>query len=384
LRGATAPPFLFRIPPPSDYQAAQAIFEAHYAYVMVEILFADTLFQSDTSGFAILDVRSPAEYEQGHIPGALNLPLFSDYERERVGIAYKKHGPKEAMQIGLEIVGPKMTELVRSAQTLRSGKPLVVHCWRGGKRSESVGWLLDFAGMPVSVIEGGYKAYRTYQRSWLTESPLNLIVLGGKTGSGKTDILHALSAKGEQVLDLENLAHHKGSAFGWIGEEPQPSTEQFENNIFEVLRSMDLSRPIWVENESLTIGRVFVPQTLWHKMNYAPLIHLEVPIEDRIQNLIGIYAGGEAKEALILSFQKIASRLGGQHLKSAIESLERGDYRRAAEVALTYYDKAYYYGLENSKARIIEKIKTDHLTWEEITEKLHSLAQHILTNVVLE
>lgn len=351
---------------------------------MVEILFAETLFQSDVTGLAILDVRSPAEYEQGHIPGALNLPLFSDHERERVGIAYKVKGPKEAMQMGMEIVGPKMTGLVKDAQKLSSGKPLVIHCWRGGKRSESVGWLFDFAGMPVSVMRGGYKAYRTYQRSWLSESVLNLIILGGKTGSGKTEILHALAAKGEQVLDLENLAHHKGSAFGWIGEEPQPSTEQFENNLFEVLRSMDISRPIWVENESLTIGRVFIPQTLWHKMNHAPLVHLEVPIEDRIQKLIGIYAGGEAKEALILSFQKIESRLGGQHLKTAIEALEHGDYRLAAEVALTYYDKAYYYGFDNSKASSIVRLETDRMTLDEVTDKLLGLAQQLHAQLVQE
>lgn len=344
----------------------------------------EDLLDIDNSSYALMDVRSPSEYTQGHIPFASNLPLFSDEERTTVGIAYKNNGADRAMQIGLELVGSKLKQLLESGRELSKGKSIVVHCWRGGKRSGSVGWLLDFAGLPVSVLTNGYKAYRTYQRNWLSEIPLNLIILGGKTGSGKTEILKALASKGEQILDLENLAHHKGSAFGWIGEEPQPSTEQFENNIFEVLRSMDLTRPIWVENESLTIGKVFIPQTLWIKMNYAPLIHLEVPIHDRVQKLVDIYADGDAKNALILSFQKIATRLGGQHVKSAIEALKHGDYHLAAEVALTYYDKAYYYGLENTKASVVEKIETADMSLEQITDRLILLARQIHTQLVLE
>ena len=347
--------------------------------MMVENISIGEVLQTDPAGYVLLDVRSPSEYAQGHIPGAFNLPLFSDEERAAVGTVYKTMSPHHAMQRGLEIVGPKMQGIVDQALKLYNGKPIVVHCWRGGKRSSSIGWLLDFAGMSVSVLTGGYKAYRTYQRSWIDTQPLNLIILGGKTGSGKTDLLHALSAKGEQVLDLEQLAHHKGSAFGWMGELEQPSTEQFENDIFEVVRKLDLTKRIWIENESLTIGKVFIPQPLWNKMKSAPLIQLEVPIDVRVQNLVDIYAGGDAKEALISSFQKISARLGGQHVKAALEALANGDYHQAAEVALTYYDKTYYYGLEQRNAQIIGKIDTDNMYSEQIVETLIIHAQQLHT-----
>lgn len=333
--------------------------------------------------FVILDVRSPAEYEQGHIPGALSMPLFSDREREVVGTAYKSAGPEHAMQLGLEFVGVKMPNLVDSAKRLSGGKPIVVHCWRGGKRSGSVGWLLDFAGLPVSVLHGGYKAYRTYQRTWLSETPLNLIVLAGKTGSGKTEILKSMAERGEQVLDLEALAHHKGSAFGWIGEQPQPTTEQFENDIFEALRTMDLQRHIWIENESLTIGKVFIPQTLFDQMQHAPLMHVDVPVHIRVRKLVDNYADGQVIEALKESFQKIATRLGGQHLKAALEALEVGDYHKAAEIALVYYDKTYYYGLEQSKASCIRKIDVEEFDITVITDQLILEAKQIQPSAVI-
>jgi tRNA 2-selenouridine synthase len=297
----------------------------------------------------ILDVRSPAEYALGHIPGALSFPLFSDDERASVGTTYKQKSKEAAFLLGLEIVGPKMAGFVRAANKLAPNKKIAVHCWRGGQRSGSMAWLLRSAGMEVQVLKGGYKAYRSFILEAFFEKKWQIRVLGGKTGSGKTKILYALRSLGAQVIDLEGLANHKGSAFGFIGEEEQPRTEQFENNLYAALLQLDPSRPVWVENESRSIGKVFIPAGFWDAIKSAPLFNIEVPQSARIQNLLSDYVL-EHKEELILAFTKIERKLGGQHLKSALEALEANDFGTAADVALTYYDKTYQYCLDNNVA----------------------------------
>ena len=288
----------------------------------------------------LLDVRSPAEYEHGHIPGALSLPLFSNEERAEIGTLYKQAGPKQALLKGLERVGPKMRFLVEEAQRLAPSGKVALHCWRGGQRSGSLAWLLDLAGLDVQVASGGYKAYRNYILEQFAQRPAQLRIVGGSTGSGKTEVIHALRDAGEQVIDLEGLAHHKGSAFGALGEAPQPTVEQFENDLFEAFRQRCTQRPIWLENESRAIGRVYIPDPFWRRMLAAPLFGLQVPFEKRLARLVKLYAQ-YPQEALAASFEKISKRLGGQHLKAALEALDAGDYAAAAAVALSYYDKSY-------------------------------------------
>lgn len=288
----------------------------------------------------LFDVRTPAEFEQGHIPGALNLPLFSNEERAAVGTTYKQVGPYEAFLQGLDFVGPQMRFFVEEAQRLAPGGKVTAHCWRGGQRSSSMGWLLDLAGMDVEVLTGGYKTYRRYVLEQLAERPAQLLVVGGETGSGKTEVIHALRELGEQVVDLEGLAHHKGSAFGALGEAPQPTVEQFENDLYEAFRQCNPDRPVWLENESKPIGRVFIPDGFWGRILEAPLLALQVPFENRVLRLVGVYAL-YAKDELAAAFGKIEKRLGGQHLKAALEALEAGDYAEAARIGLRYYDKAY-------------------------------------------
>jgi len=305
----------------------------------------------------VFDVRTPSEFEEGHVPGAVNLPLFSDDERAHIGTLYKQKGPDHALMEGLAIVGPRMKSMAKDAAVKADGRDIIVHCWRGGKRSESVGWLLDFAGLNVKVVEGGYKAYRRYCAGTLDLFNMKLIVLGGRTGSRKTEILKALASAGEQVIDLESLANHKGSAFGWIGEEPQPSTQQFENKLFDEVVKLDHSRRIWVENESKSIGRVYLPDRFWKRMKAAPLVHLDVPLDIRIDHLVSLYAADNNQEELRQSFQKIRKRLGGQHLNAAIEALETQDLHKAAEVALVYYDKTYDYNLSVNEAPVIHVVE---------------------------
>jgi tRNA 2-selenouridine synthase len=321
----------------------------------------------------LIDVRAPAEYAHAHIPHALSLPLFNDEERARVGTAYKQVSPENALLKGLEFVGPKMSGFVKKAIKWSPNRKVVVHCWRGGKRSGSMSWLLRFAGFDVVTLEGGYKNYRNFVLQAFENQQLNLVVLGGKTGSGKTQILHELARQGEQILDLEGIAHHKGSAFGWIGEKTQPTSEQFENNLYEALRLLDPSRRVWVENESHSIGGVFIPQAFWVKMKAAPLLHLEVAFEQRVQHLVAVYTA-TSKADLRVSFEKITKKLGLEATKNAINALEMDDYATAAAIGLKYYDKTYMHCFDTNSTlsknvldvedwnimAIAEKIKNYH------------------------
>ncbi len=294
----------------------------------------------------LLDVRTPAEYQKGHIPGAINMPLFSDEERVIVGTTYKQKSPEKALLVGLEMVGPKMRTMVEDAKRYAGDKPLVVHCWRGGKRSGSVGWLLSMAGMDVQTLKGGYKAYRQYVHQSLGNLPHQLIKLSGHTGSRKTEILYALQDLGEQIVDLEGLANHKGSAFGAMGLGPQPTTEQFENDLWEVFRGLNPDKHTWIEGESKSIGSVYLPDNFWHNiMCKIPEIEINVPREIRIKHLMKTY-GQFPIEDLKNSFNKIQKRLGGQHHKKAIEALDNGNIVEAAGISLVYYDKAYAYSRE--------------------------------------
>lgn len=322
----------------------------------------------------MLDVRSPGEYAQGHIPGALSFPLFSDEERAAVGTMYKQMDKEEAMELGLRFVGPKMETFVKQAKMLAPERKLAVHCWRGGQRSGSMAWLFRQAGFDVVTLEGGYKAYRQVVLNGFETSAVTLLVIGGKTGSGKTKILHALHQLGEQIIDLEGIAHHKGSAFGFIGELPQPSVEQFENALFAALSQQNPARPVWVENESRSIGRVFIPAGFWAKMKCNPLIIVEIPDEARIQNLLSDYVLTDRME-LEIAFQKIATKLGGQHLKSALEALQQNNFADAARVALAYYDKTYQFGLDSSISPDIKRATFEHGDPMEIAKNLIQLSK---------
>lgn len=321
----------------------------------------------------ILDVRTPAEFTKGHIPNALNLPLFDDKERAEVGTLYKQKSKEAAIMRGLEIAGSKMSGYVVKAKELVKNVDVCVHCWRGGKRSESMATLLSFVGYNTLVIEGGYKAYRQFIREKLTLTNLKILVLGGKTGSGKTDVLKYLKEMGEQVIDLEKLACHKGSAFGSLGESPQPSTEQFENNLFEVIRQLDCSKRVWLENESKSIGRIFIPNGLWEKMNRGVYFEMEVPFENRVDRLVKGY-GNYPKEDLIASVKKIQKRLGGQHVKKAIECYEKGELSDAAEITLKYYDKAYQYGTDQKDFQHKYLLETSNIDPKISAENLITLA----------
>ena len=309
------------------------------------------------SQLPVIDVRSPAEFAQGHIPGAVNIALFDDDERATVGKLYKSAGREAAIKRGLDIVGPKMSGFVKAARTVAPGKEIRIHCWRGGMRSESLAWLFSTAGFDVSVLEGGYKSYRRYIRQAL-DADADYIIVSGHTGTGKTEFLHALHQQGEQVLHLEGLAHHKGSAFGSIGALPQPTTEQFENALFEALKNLNPEKPIWIEDESRSIGRVIIPDPFFTKMRNSPVISLDMPQPLRIRRLVKDYAAYPADE-LIDALQHIMRRLGGQHAATAIAAIRESDFETAIRITLDYYDKTYTFGLEKRDIKKVHTIATD-------------------------
>lgn len=315
------------------------------------------IFMDKALEIPVVDVRTPAEFEQGHIPKAHNIPLFSDRERAEIGTIYKHNGRETSIRRGLEIIGPRMRSLVEQSESVAREKKLLVHCWRGGMRSESMAWLLNFSGIDATTLEGGYKKFR----HWALDSfeiQLSWIVLGGMTGSGKTHILHELAHKGEQVIDLENMANHKGSAFGALGENPQPTNEQFENNLARLIRSLDPARRVWIEDESRHIGRIILHKHLFEQMRKAPVIEIKIPQNDRLQQLVNDYSNYPV-DALEKSIRKISERLGGLHTRLALEALEEADYKKVAELTLLYYDKAYSYGLQQREADCVHSLSLD-------------------------
>ena len=293
----------------------------------------------------ILDVRAPVEYVHGQIPGALSFPLFTDEERAEIGTLYHKQGQQAAVLRALEIWGPKMAEMVRAARKLAPEGQVRVHCWRGGQRSGAVAWLLEQAGFDVGLLVGGYKAYRrevlaSFARPW------QLVLIGGLTGSGKTELLQALSELGEQTIDLEALAGHRGSAFGGLGLPPQPSPEQFENNLHAQLAGLDPRRPLWLEDESTNIGQIVLPLALREQMQQAPVLALDLPRELRLQRLIGIYAP-HPPEALAACVEKIRKRMGGARTQACLAALAEGQPEVMIERVLDYYDKGYRHSLSD-------------------------------------
>jgi len=298
-----------------------------------------TAFLDKAETVPLIDVRSPAEFASGHIAGAHNIPLFDNEERAVVGTAYKQINRQEALLEGLDIVGPKMRSFVERSLEIAPERKVLVHCWRGGMRSESFAWLLRTAGMEVATLKGGYKAYRNHGLQSLKQAA-QLLIIGGETGSGKTDILQAMAELGEQVIDLEGLAHHKGSSFGGIGQADQPTTEQFHNLLFDAWRKLDLSRPVWLEDESFSIGGVQLPYELWEQMKAAKMIRVQLPKTERIQRLVREY-GQQDMTALETAIRRIEKRLSTPRMQQALDDLANSQLDAVADNLLTYYDRSY-------------------------------------------
>lgn len=334
-------------------------------------------FLQQSKEHLLLDARSPSEYNHAHIPTATSFPLFTDEERKIVGTTYKQKSREDAIKIGLDFFGPKMRKMVGEAENMISkrqmangnnadSKSVFIYCWRGGMRSAAIAWLLDLYGFKVYTLAGGYKAFRNYVLQTF-EQPFQFKILGGYTGSGKTEVLNELERQGETVIDLEKIASHKGSAFGSFKMPPQPKQEMFENLLAtDLWKKSPLTThhsPVWLEDESQRIGDLNLPNALWNNMRSSPIFFLEIPFEERLNHLVEEYGECE-KEKLIDSTKRISQRLGGLDAKNTIGFLEKNEMKEAFRILLRYYDKHYLKGLHNRKdvSSLLTKIDCETVT----------------------
>ena len=260
---------------------------------------------------------------------------------------YKQVGQKEAVERGLELVGPKIKDMVMQAQAAAEDGKLLVHCWRGGMRSESVANLLNLTGLQVRTLKGGYKAFRNWVLGEL-DGQYDMRVIGGMTGSNKTGILKALKEMGEATVDLELLAQHKGSSFGALGVEGKATQAQFENDLAMELHGYP-GRTIWLEDESRKIGSITLPGALWEQMMHAPFYFIDAARTERIKHLVIEY-GSYPQDLLLEAILRIKNRLGGLRTSHALQFLAEKDAESLVELLLEYYDKAYQRSMSKRKS----------------------------------
>jgi tRNA 2-selenouridine synthase len=297
----------------------------------------------------IIDVRAPVEFREDHLTGAINLPVLNDEERVRVGTIYKQVSAFDARKIGAALVSKNISAHLES-HFLSKGKDYrpLVYCWRGGQRSGSLATVLADIGWSTSVIEGGYRNYRGHVIETIRRGAgeLSFVILNGFTGAGKTLILKSLARSGEQVLDLEGLACHKGSVFGGDRESPQPPQKRFESLLYDQLSQFDPSRPVFLEAESAKIGRLNLPNPLWQRMKTAPVIEISSPLAARAAYLTDDYAKWVSDLERV---RNTIDRLRGFHSAQVLgewKSLaESGDWETLVTRLLAeHYDRRYSVG----------------------------------------
>ena len=295
-----------------------------------------------------VDVRTPKEYKKGHIPNAVNIPIFTNLEHSEVGKTYKEEGREKAIDIGIEFAEKSKNKILHKINTIKD-KKLMIYCARGGMRSEGFSIILFQEGKETNRVIGGYKAYRNHVLDSFDDQK-KIIILGGKTGSGKTNIISALSLKKTQTLDLENIANHRGSAFGDLGLGEQPTQQQFENNLSMNWIKLNAKEPIIIESESRTIGRLVLPKGLWNQMESSKYIFLDLELDYRIKTIVDEY-GDFTPNELTERVQKIEKRLGGQISKKIIKMIQGNNYTEACRILMDkYYDKPYTHSYENRKS----------------------------------
>jgi tRNA 2-selenouridine synthase len=322
------------------------------------------------SNYLIIDVRSPGEYVHAHIPNAFSLPLFTDEERAAIGTTYKQESREAAIKLGLPFFGTKMQDMIEQVEgwvkhyeKTNSIKPtILVHCWRGGMRSAAVAWLLDLYGFKTEQLTGGYKAYRNWVLAQF-EKNYSMKVLGGFTGSGKTEILLQLQKSKLPVIDLEGLANHKGSAFGALGQNEQATQEQFENNLADALFTTCATHPyFWIEDESQRIGTNMLPIAFFKSMRNSVCYFIDIPFASRLQFIVQAY-GWFAVADLIAATLRIQKRLGGLETKTAVNYLVENNIEAAFSILLKYYDTVYQKNIETAA---IPKFKTEKIVASEV------------------
>jgi tRNA 2-selenouridine synthase len=294
----------------------------------------------------VIDVRSPAEFAEDHAPGAINLPVLSDAERAEVGTIYVQDSRFKARRIGAAHIARNVARHLETTLADRPGsfQPLI-YCWRGGQRSNAMATILSQVGWRTTVLAGGYKTWRRHVTARLYDAPLGLrlVLIDGYTGSGKTEVLQRLAARGQQVIDLEGLAAHRGSLFGALAGQPQPSQKMFESRLLAALDRLDPARPVVVEAESSKIGERMTPPALWQAMTDAPRIELSAPAQLRAGYLVRAYRDiTENRAALDEALRRLPTPPGRKRLQAWGELADAGDFEALALALMElHYDPAY-------------------------------------------
>lgn len=297
-------------------------------------------------GALLVDARSPSEYAEATIPGAINVPIFDDEERAQVGTLYKEGGKNAAKRLAVELVSPKLPALIARVEGALEGRrpPVIVFCWRGGMRSRALTTFLDLAGIPARQLVGGHKAFRGHVRTFFETGEWGrLLVLRGLTGVGKTRLLLRLREEGVPVLDLEGLASHRGSAFGGLGLAPQPGQKMFESLLWDELRRIPPGGYALAEGESKHIGRLVLPPRVFAALQTETTLWLNASLDYRVEVILGDYPAIDTlREAFVRPIRALKPRLGGETTRRLLVLLERGAWRELVrELMVLYYDPLY-------------------------------------------
>ncbi len=314
----------------------------------------------------VIDVRSPSEYEVDHIPGAINLPVLSDKEREMVGTIYKQNSKFEAKKLGAALISKNISNFLKKniREKHRDWLPLI-YCWRGGQRSYAFATILDQIGWDVGVVDGGYKSFRKHVSVFLDKNIENyfLILITGNTGTAKTKLLNLIEERQGQTIDLESLANHKGSVFGSQGQK-QPSQKLFETLIYDKVKNLKTGEPIFVEAESNKIGNLHIPKEFWKLMKNSPQIEISATVEQRAQFLVEEYseitADLDLLEKQITSLSTIA---GHKVVESWLRMAKNKEFIALAKQLIEkHYDPRYERGLLRKKKQVFATIEIEHIS----------------------
>ncbi len=314
----------------------------------------------------IIDVRSPAEYLEDHIPGAINLPVLSNDERAEVGTIYKQQSPFKARKRGAALISQNIAKHLDDALKDKDNDWLpLVYCWRGGQRSGAMARIFSEIGWSVSVLEGGYKHYRRQVQLGLMETAnaISPILLDGPTGSGKTVILHALVEQGGQVIDLEHIACHRGSVLGGIPGQDQPAQRLFESRLYDALKGMDMTKPVIMEAESSKIGGLHIPDAIWKAMLGAPCVKISTKMEARVNHILSEYEHITTHTDALLRLVKGMINRHGHDITNDWKSLiaDKDWSGLVRDLITQHYDPAYQGSSERRQRKAIGRIHLEKL-----------------------